>query len=486
MTTITRSIRWAVLAAATLAAGACGDGQPTEPADRFPDDTTGQVGLTRVYLTDAPFPFESVASVNVYIVGILASTTTDTAGPNDQDWVTIATPARRFNLLDLQNGTTALVGAGDLPAGLYKAIRMIVNTDSSSVIYNDGSAAPVNWQVAGEQVLNAFVEAPLDVPEDGADIIIDFDGGRSFLWLNNQFVFIPWFRAVNEAATGSIAGRVQGLLTVPGTPEPIPNASVAVMQGDTALGSDSWWVVATGRTDEGGLFAVHFLLPGAYIVQANPTAEFPLAAAGVYGGIPVSVGQTTSLDVVLPTGLVGPAIVVSGDVYAVVGDSAILHATVYDASNDTVVNPSVVWASRDPAVLTVNGSGWTVSAWAQAEGTSWIVATSGSLADSALVTVLADTSSGGSGPVATVTISPAAQTIAVGDSSGVSVTVRDSLGGILAGRAIAWSLSDSTLIEFGVGFSGTFALIRGLVPGTVIITALSEGKSGTATVTVTQ
>ena len=106
-------------------------------------------GHTRVFLTDAPFPYDFVDRVEVYVVEIAASTQVDTM-PGSQAWVSIATPRKRFDLVQLQQGTTVLLGEGDLPAGQYRAVRMTIDTDSSSITLANGSAAKVRWPVAGD------------------------------------------------------------------------------------------------------------------------------------------------------------------------------------------------------------------------------------------------------------------------------------------------------------------------------------------------
>src|SRR5438105_12676705 len=99
----------ALIVAAALIAG-------TEAC--YKDDSTGTGNhgkpMAKVLLTDAPFPFDSVASVTVYVVRIEASTATDTTGGGD--WVVITEPRQASNLLTLQQCGTALVGEAELPA----------------------------------------------------------------------------------------------------------------------------------------------------------------------------------------------------------------------------------------------------------------------------------------------------------------------------------------------------------------------------------
>jgi len=68
--------------------------------------------------------------VNLYVVRIEASAQMDTAGGT---WVVFAEPRQSFDLLQLQQGTTALLGERQIPAGQYHAIRMTIDTSLSSI-----------------------------------------------------------------------------------------------------------------------------------------------------------------------------------------------------------------------------------------------------------------------------------------------------------------------------------------------------------------
>lgn len=153
---------------------------------------------TEVRLTDAPL--SGVQSVIVYIDHIDASTTTDTTGGADnQPWTVLVAPHKRYDLLTLQGGNTALLGTTQLSAAEYKAIRVVLNTDSSSVVRTDGSLAPVRWGNAGEVSISVLVEAPVQVSGQNAQILLDFNVANSFvpdLTDPAAFNFLPWIRAV--------------------------------------------------------------------------------------------------------------------------------------------------------------------------------------------------------------------------------------------------------------------------------------------------
>src|SRR5947209_4858948 len=82
--------------------------------------------------------------------------------------------------------------------------------------------------------------------------------------------------------------------------------------------------------------------------------------------------------------------------------------------------------------------------------------------------------------VASVTIAPSSASLHVGDTLRLSATPWDASGNILAGRSIAWT-SDSTAVA-SVTSSGH---VRAVAAGSSTIRATSEGKTGTAPVTVT-
>ncbi len=82
-------------------------------------------------------------------------------------------------------------------------------------------------------------------------------------------------------------------------------------------------------------------------------------------------------------------------------------------------------------------------------------------------------------PVASVTVSPGAPTVQVGQTAQLTATPKDANGTPLTGRVVTWS-SDNTSAATVDG-SG---LVTGVAAGSATITATSEGQSGTASVTV--
>src|SRR2546422_743640 len=83
-------------------------------------------------------------------------------------------------------------------------------------------------------------------------------------------------------------------------------------------------------------------------------------------------------------------------------------------------------------------------------------------------------------PVASVTVTPATASVAVGQTVQLTATLRDANGNVLSGRTVLWT-SDNV----GVATVDGTGLVSGVSAGPAVITATSEGKSGSASVTVT-
>jgi hypothetical protein len=241
----------ALVAALGLAACSSSEIGPTGP---------GQ-GNTAVFLTDAPFPFDRITRVDVHISEIGLSPQADTS-QGAPGWITVARPDRVFNLLELQNGATALLGEADVPPGQYRAVRVTFDPARSSMTDQDGGHPAINWQSKGETpTLFGLVEEAMVVDENGEDIVIDFDVGRSFLADGDGFIFIPFLRAITRAGSGGIAGE----LIHAESGEPIPVAAISIhyaFDSTATLGP----LVSTSRPDAAGAFTASFLRPGRYTV----------------------------------------------------------------------------------------------------------------------------------------------------------------------------------------------------------------------------
>ena len=440
-------------------------------------------GPTRILLTDAPFPYDTVERVDMYIVRVDVATTVDTTAAND--WRPVSEPYRRFNLLDLQSGVTTLLGSSAVHFGGIAMVRVVINTDSSRVVYAGGGEAAVQWGAVGESAIHAAVEQPLvNWDSETGDIVLDFDVGRSFNYTATGFVFIPWIRAVNAAAAASIGGTVRRRLEADAL-APAANAIVEAYReyGD---GGPSRFLAST-RTSADGSYTLRYLNAGTYFVQATLPGIFGSVAVQS-GPVTVLMGDEGRVDLNLPLqdSVSGSFLVLSGPYQLALGDTAWYAATVINGADSVIT--TITWTVADPSIASLTAtSGSNTGLVGQALGSTWLVGVSDSLVDSLVVAVVSSDSTGGGGggggPVASVTVSPASATVSVGDSLGFYATLKDSTGAVITGRAVTWSVSDSSVVQvFGV--FGQSLILKALQAGTATVTATSEGKSGSGAVTV--
>jgi chitinase len=199
------------------------------------------------------------------------------------------------------------------------------------------------------------------------------------------------------------------------------------------------------------------------------TAHRSVAALLLSLGIGACAGEAT-----LDPGVTGPPTVAAVNVALaagslVVGQTSQATAALTDASGNVLSGRVVTWTSSVTAVATIAGDGTVL---AVAPGTSVITATSEGKTGSATITV-------GASPVAYVRVALGTSTLAVGGTTQATATAQDAGGGTLVGRSITWTSATpavATVSQTGV--------VTAVSAGTSAITATSEGKSGSATVTV--
>jgi uncharacterized protein DUF4382 len=371
----------ALLAVATIAAGC------------YQDDARNLGGISqlpraKVLLTDDPFPFDSVQSVQVYIVSIAVSTRPDTGTSADSmHWVTVAAPHRQIDLLTLQQGLTDSLGAGSVTADQYKAVLVTINVDSSAGIrFKNGSQAVVRWNGSGQESYGSFVQAPINIPDTGAVIVIDFDVGRSFVYNqlgDGAFDFFASIRAVNRGATGNIAGTVRHD-TSAGPVGPVADATVTAWGG----GPSNWFILSTGKTDTTGHYRLAYLLPGTYIVGVEPPSGSNFGSA-LDSNVAVNRGFETTHDVTLSA--FRGDVFIQGASSMLVNHTNRLEAIVVNAQHQQDTSASIVWQNLDTTVLGLVVDSVRVShVTSRAVGTGRIVAASGALADTLVIHVAPD------------------------------------------------------------------------------------------------
>ena len=152
-----------------------------------------------------------------------------------------------------------------------------------------------------------------------------------------------------------------------------------------------------------------------------------------------------------------------------VGSTTPLTGEVLDTGGGLLHGYTIAWTSSSPTVATVNASGIVTGV---ALGNVVVTARAAGLSGTAVVSVRPV-------PVATVNVAPTTGSVAVGKNLQLTVSLLDAAGNVLTGRPISWSsanVATATVSSAGV--------VRGVKRGTTTITTTSEGKIGTASITV--
>jgi uncharacterized protein YjdB len=190
------------------------------------------------------------------------------------------------------------------------------------------------------------------------------------------------------------------------------------------------------------------------------------ALAGLGGASLASCGSPTGTD---STGVVAAVVIDPPSSTLVIGAAAPLTAVVQDASGRPASGVSIVWTVKDASVAGISQTGVVTG---RAVGSTQVAASVNGVSALATVTVRL-------APVASVLIQPDVRTLQLGQSAPFAATPRDASGLALTGREVAWTSSNGAVAS--VAPTG---VVTANVVGTTTITAVSEGVSANATVTV--
>ncbi len=181
-------------------------GCDSTPADSGALDSE-QMGRLRLLLTDAPFPFELVDSTNVTITRIEMVPATDSLKR-----FVVSTDTVMFNLLDLQNGVTAVLADTTIPAGSYSQMRLLIQ--NARIVLIDSSEFDLkipSGSTSGLKILLRGFEIGVD---SLTEMTLDFDLEKSFVVQGNPstpagikgFHFKPVIKPIGYAPADATGG----------------------------------------------------------------------------------------------------------------------------------------------------------------------------------------------------------------------------------------------------------------------------------------
>ena len=308
--------------------------------------------------------------------------------------------------------------------------------------------------------------------------------GRAVTWSSSDAN-----TATIDASTGIATGVAVGSVTITATSEgktgtasltvtavPVATVTVAPPTQSVDVGATTPAFTVTLK-DGGGNVLTGRTVTWSSSDNATATIDNSGVATGVAPGTvtitATSEGKTGTATLTVNPIAVSSVTVAPPSMSIVDGTIALtaFSATTKDAANHILTGRVITWASSNNAIATIDNLGKTTG---QSPGTVTITATSEGKSGTASLTVTP-------APVATVAVAPSTQSVVAGSSTpAFSTTLKDGNGNVLTGRVVTWSSSDN-----GIATINASGVATGVAPGTVTITATSEGKTGTASLTVT-
>ncbi len=193
---------------------------------------------------------------------------------------------------------------------------------------------------------------------------------------------------------------------------------------------------------------------------------FAVAACGGDGETPTIVPPTAA-SITIASATTGTLVSI--------GDTRALTASARDASQNVIANASVTWSTSNASVATVTGSGATATVTAVGNGSAAITATSGSVQASLAVDVAQR--------FATLVVTPATPSLAIGATAPLVVSARDArnaaIGGI-TGTTFSTSDRSKALVD-------ATGIVTAIAPGAATVTAslTRDGITATANAAIT-
>ena len=275
----------------------------------------------------------------------------------------------------------------------------------------------------------------------------------------------------NATITAASEDRT-GLVAMTVVPVPVHAVVVALSSGSIHVGQTAE-ATAVVRDASGNALAGRSVI-WASSDRSVATVDRNGLVAGVSAGsvdvIGTSEGQSGSAVLTVSPVPVAVVEVALSSGAAFIGQMVLATATARDDAGNVLSDRAVTWSSSDPSVATVDGNGLVT-----------VVASGAALIDAACEGVSGSAALfATSAPVAVVEVALLSGGIAVGEATQASATVRDAGGNVLFGRSVSWASSNTMVAT--VDGSG---LVTAREVGSASITATGEGRSGSATLTVT-
>ena len=216
----------------------------------------------------------------------------------DGNWEVVATPEATYNLLELVNGVTVVLGQDQLPAGDYTQMRLMIGDtpdDGKNIVGENHPHA--NYLLIGDSLDDQPLKIPSG-PQTGiklvsgftinenqtTELLLDFDAMRSVVKAGASGLYLlkPTIKVLKVAEYTSVEGTVTTNVNEVSTP--LAEAMVNAQAGDPLQ------IQAGTVTDDEGEYKL-FLMPGDYTLVATADGYLPACSP-----LPLTTGEQLLAD----------------------------------------------------------------------------------------------------------------------------------------------------------------------------------------------
>ena len=328
---------------------------------------------------------------------------------------------------------------------------------------------------SGEVVVGSSMEFDAQPLDAGGNVL----SGRQIVWTADKpaIATVSGKGTVRGVAPGqtTITATSEGVsASVPITVNRVPVSSVEVTPAaETVVVGREIQLTAIPRAADGSELAgreVRWSSSDESVARVDEMGIVRGVAPGAATITATAEGKSGSAEITVAPRPVASVMVEPAAATLETGNTVQLRAQPRDAENNVLTGRPVVWTTSDTRIATVDEDGVVHGI---APGSATIFATSEGVRGEASIIVLPP-------PVASVAVTPATGSVQVGQTLRLAAFPLDRAGNPLQGRPVSWTSSNRDVAT--VGENGE---VRGIGPGEAIITATSEGRSGSATISVT-
>ncbi len=448
--------------------------------------TTKKVGITKitatsegksatVTITVLPLPVYTV-TLNTPLVTVAVATTSQlVASLKDSTGTTVT---GRFTVWSSADSSIATVTNTGLVTGKFPGATTVTATsEGRSASVPVSVTVPVAAVVVTPNPLTLILGNSAQLAASPNDSVGGALAGRTVTWTSTDATIATvttlGLVTAKKVGTANLTVACEGKTTVVRvTVTTIPVYSViASPTAVTLLGGATGQITTTLKDSLGTVLTGRYVVWSSADTTIATVSNAGLITARSPGAVAVtatSEGHSATVTVTVPPP-VAAVVVTPSPLSMIVGATAQLTAVTNDSTGSTLTGRTVTWTSSDQTVLTVSTIGILT---AKKVGSSVVTAASEGKSTTVAVTVVPV-------PVSTVTLTPTTLAVDVGATSQLTAALKDSTGAALVGRVIVWSANDTSIATVSAA-----GLVKGKVAGITTVTATSEGKSGSVTVTV--